>query len=90
MQNKINLGIIGKSFGYNVIYKSFLKNKNYKIIGFSFKSEKFEKSLMPAVETLINQVKKHHDKITGKVKTHSIDFNQLTPESTNEEQYLNN
>ena len=54
------------------------------------KSKKFEKSLMPAVETLINQIKKHHDKLTGKVKTHSIDFNQLTPESTNEEQYLNN
>jgi predicted dehydrogenase len=47
MQNKINLGIIGKNFGYNVIYKSFLKNKNYKIIGFSFKSEKFEKIKIP-------------------------------------------
>jgi len=43
MQNKINLGIIGKNFGYNVIYKSFLKNKNYKIIGFCFKSKKTEK-----------------------------------------------
>ncbi len=37
MQNKINLGIIGKNFGYHVIYKSFLKNKKYKIKGFSFK-----------------------------------------------------
>ena len=29
MQNKINLGIIGKNFGYKVIYKSFLKNKKF-------------------------------------------------------------
>ena len=43
MQNKINLGIIGKNFGYNVIYKSFLKNKKYKIKGFSFKSKKIDK-----------------------------------------------
>ena len=40
MQNKINLGIIGKNFGYHVIYKSFLKNKKYKIKGFAFKSKK--------------------------------------------------
>ena len=40
MQNKINLGIIGKNFGYKVIYKSFLKNKKFKIIGFSFKKNK--------------------------------------------------
>ncbi len=39
MKNKINLGIIGKNFGYKVIYKSFLKNKNFKIIGFSFKKK---------------------------------------------------
>ena len=39
MKNKINLGIIGKNFGYNVIYKSFLKNKKFKILGFSFKSK---------------------------------------------------
>ena len=43
MQNKINLGIIGKNFGYHVIYKSFLKNKKYKIKGFSFKSKKIKK-----------------------------------------------
>ena len=40
MQKKINLGIIGKNFGYNVIYKSFKKNKKFKIKGFSFKSKK--------------------------------------------------
>ena len=39
MQNKINVGIIGKKFGYNVIYKSFLKNKNLKVKSFCFKSK---------------------------------------------------
>jgi len=47
MQNKINIGIIGKNFGYNVIYKSFLKNKNYRIMGFCFKSKKVEKLTIP-------------------------------------------
>ena len=30
MKNKINLGIIGKNFGMQVVYKAFLKNKNLK------------------------------------------------------------
>jgi len=47
MKNKINLGIIGKNFGYHVIYKSFLKNKNFKILGFSFKSKKTNKLKIP-------------------------------------------
>ena len=47
MQNKINLGIIGKNFGYHVIYKSFLKNKKYNIKGFSFKSKKIKKVQIP-------------------------------------------
>jgi len=47
MQNKINLGIIGKNFGYHVIYKSFLKNKKYNIKGFSFKSKKDERIKIP-------------------------------------------
>ena len=47
MQNKINLGIIGKNFGYHVIYKSFLKNKKYKIKGFSFNTKKTEKIKIP-------------------------------------------
>ena len=46
-KKKINLGIIGKNFGYNVIYKSFLKNNNYKILGFSFKSKKNNKIKIP-------------------------------------------
>ena len=47
MQNKINIGIIGKNFGYNVIYKSFVKNKNYRIKGFCFKSKKVEELKIP-------------------------------------------
>jgi len=47
MQNKINLGIIGKNFGYHVIYKAFLKNKHYKIKAFSFRSKKVEKLKIP-------------------------------------------
>ena len=31
MQNKINIGIIGKNFGFRVIYKSFLRNKKKEI-----------------------------------------------------------
>ena len=47
MKNKINLGIIGKNFGYNVIYKAFSKNKTYKVKGFSYKSKKTEKINIP-------------------------------------------
>jgi len=47
MQNKINLGIIGKNFGYHVIYKSFLESKKYKIKGFAFKSKKTKKIKIP-------------------------------------------
>ena len=47
MQNKINLGIIGKNFGYRVIYKAFLKNSKYKIKGFSFRSKKINKIEIP-------------------------------------------
>ena len=39
MKNKINVGIIGKNFGYNVIYKSFSKNKNFKITAFCHRSK---------------------------------------------------
>ena len=46
-KKKIKLGIIGKNFGYNVIYKSFVKNNDYKIVGFSFKSKKFDKIKLP-------------------------------------------
>ena len=47
MLNKITLGIIGKNFGYRVIYKSFFKNKKYKINSLSFKSKKDKKIKIP-------------------------------------------
>ena len=34
MKNKINLGIIGKNFGFQVVYKAFLKNKNFNVMAF--------------------------------------------------------
>jgi len=40
LKKKITLGIIGKNFGYKVIYKSFLKNKKFKVLGFASKSNK--------------------------------------------------
>ena len=46
-KKKINLGIIGRNFGYNVIYKSFIKSNDYKILGFSFKSKKNNKVKIP-------------------------------------------
>jgi len=47
MKNKINLGIIGKNFGLQVVYKAFLKNKNFKVLGFSYKSKIFDKLKIP-------------------------------------------
>jgi len=47
MQNKINIGIIGKNFGYNVLYKSFLKSKKYRVKAFSFKSTIKNNLLIP-------------------------------------------
>jgi len=47
MQNKINIGIIGRNFGYHVIYKAFLKINKYKVKGFSFKSKKEKKIKIP-------------------------------------------
>ena len=58
MQNKINLGIIGKNFGYNVIYKSFLKNKKYNVKGFSFKSKAVGKIKIPKKIKIYNDWKK--------------------------------
>jgi len=58
MQNKINLGIIGKNFGYHVIYKSFLKNKKYKIKGFAFRSKKIEELKIPKDVNIYSSWKK--------------------------------
>ena len=34
----INVGIIGKNFGYKVIYKAISKYKKFKVVGFSYKN----------------------------------------------------
>jgi len=34
MNKKLNIGIIGKNFGYNVIYKSIEKDKSFNVLGF--------------------------------------------------------
>jgi len=47
MSKKIGLGIIGRNFGYNVIYKSFIKNNLYKVVGFSCKRKDFKKINLP-------------------------------------------
>ena len=39
-------------------------------------SDKFEKSLMAAVDKLVTQAKKHHDKLMGKVKNHNSEQNE--------------
>jgi len=40
INNKISVGIIGKNFGYNVIYKALLKNKLFKVKSFCFREKK--------------------------------------------------
>jgi len=40
MKKKINIGIIGRNFGYNVIYKSIIRGKLFNVIGFSFRNNK--------------------------------------------------
>lgn len=47
MKKKINIGIIGKNFGYQVIYNSFILNKKFNVIGFSSKSGDFNTTNIP-------------------------------------------
>ena len=51
-----NIEIIAHVKGQDLIVKSSL--------------DKFEKSLMGAVDKIVIQAKKHHDKLMGKVKNH--------------------
>ncbi len=39
MKKKINVGIIGRNFGYKVIYKALKKHRYFNVIGFSFKKK---------------------------------------------------
>ena len=43
MKKKINVGIIGRNFGYKVIYRALKNIKEFKVLGFSVKrtSNKF-------------------------------------------------
>ena len=47
MKKKINIGIIGKNFGYQVIYNSFILNKKFNVIGFSSRSNDFNTTNIP-------------------------------------------
>ncbi len=46
MKKKINVGIIGRNFGYQVIYKALKNNKYFNVIGFSYK-KKLPKLILP-------------------------------------------
>ena len=39
MKDKINLGIIGKNFGYKVIYNAIKDDKSFNVLGFAFKKK---------------------------------------------------
>ena len=47
MKKKIKIGIIGKNFGYKIIYKSFIKNSKLEVVGFSSKLNNFKKYKIP-------------------------------------------
>lgn len=57
-KKKINLGIVGKNFGYNVIYKSFKNNRDFKILAFAFKSKRYDKKKIPTIIRVYNNWKK--------------------------------
>lgn len=39
MKDKINLGIVGKNFGYKVIYNAIKDDKSFNVLGFAFKKK---------------------------------------------------
>jgi hypothetical protein len=54
MKKKLNIGIIGKNFGYNVIYKSIEKNKSFNVVGFSQKNKKLNQEIPKNVKIYSN------------------------------------
>jgi predicted dehydrogenase len=54
MKKKLNIGIIGKNFGYNVIYKSIEKDKSFNVLGFSCKNKKLNKELPNGIKIYSN------------------------------------
>ena len=45
MKKVINVGIIGRNFGYKVIYKAIQNDKSFKVIGFSYKNKSKKNNL---------------------------------------------
>ncbi len=51
---KINVGIIGRNFGYKVIYNAIKKDKSFNVLGFSFKNKILKNSLPEDVKIYQN------------------------------------
>ena len=54
MKDKINLGIIGKNFGYKVIYNAIKDDKSFNVLGFAFKKKKKIKKLEKEIKIIKN------------------------------------
>ena len=54
MKKKLNIGIIGKNFGYNVIYKSIEKNKSFNVVGFSQKNKELNHKIPKNIKIYSN------------------------------------
>ena len=54
MKKKINVGIIGRNFGYKVIFQSILKIKSMNVYGFSFKKNKKKINLPKKIKIYSN------------------------------------
>ena len=51
---EINIGIIGRNFGYKVIYNAIKKDKSFNVLGFSFKKKILKNSLPEGVKIYQN------------------------------------
>jgi predicted dehydrogenase len=54
MIKKLNIGIIGRNFGYKVIYKSIEKNKSFNVVGFSQKIKKLNHKMPKNIKIYSN------------------------------------
>jgi predicted dehydrogenase len=62
MKDKINLGIIGKNFGYKVIYNAIKDDKSFNVLGFAFKKKNKVKELPEGIKIYQNWKKLILDK----------------------------
>jgi hypothetical protein len=53
---KINVGIIGRNFGYKVIYNAIKKDKSFNVLGFCFKNKILKNSLPQDVKIYQNWI----------------------------------